>query len=512
MSKKLIKLKFLNQVDAILETELTILKQLEKHYTFKIKDFEKKRLFIKKYRFWDGKVSLIRNLKSGVFFPMGLVPDLMKTYSHGYDIALDDEIKKSMLNDISEDSFDDWLETINLPEKYSLRTYQYETAFKAIRNKRLTVISPTASGKSLLLWIYAKYYLDHNVGKILLVVPRISLVEQMEKDFISYGCTDEIHKITAGCAKDTNKKITVSTWQSIYYDSEDYFNQFGCLIIDECHSIHTEKDGTSMVGLIKKAKKADYRLAVTGTLDDSCVLTMMQIEAVIGRVYESITMQELTAANQVTPAIIHSVQIEFPANVANTINSLDYNEQVKFIELTGESVNPLNYLMIEMAVNMVGNTLLLFNFIESGHGPFLYQKIMQYDTIHDDNIFYIDGQKSLDDRKKVVTTFEEKNNCIAICSMGTFSTGINIKNLNNLFICSSTKSLYRTKQSVGRVLRLCAGKESAHIYDFSANTKYSLKHYAERKGYYKSDGHTVKESIIPLENVIRKLKEKGYEL
>ena len=70
--------------------------------------------------------------------------------------------------------------------------------------------------------------------KVLIIVPTTSLVEQMTKDFQDYGWNvKHVHKIYQGRKKETNKKVVISTWQSIYNLPKKWFKQFGTVIGDE---------------------------------------------------------------------------------------------------------------------------------------------------------------------------------------------------------------------------------------------------------------------------------------
>ena len=65
-----------------------------------------------------------------------------------------------------------------------------------------------------------------------------------------------------------------------------------------------------------------------------------------------------------------------------------------------------------------------------------------------------------------------------MASYGTFSTGINIKNLHNVIFASPSKSRIRNLQSIGRVLRKGDNKTQAVLYDISDDcTKNSIKNY-----------------------------------
>ena len=98
------------------------------------------------------------------------------------------------------------------------------------------LVSPTASGKSLIIYALIRFY-NYLLKdkKILILVPTTSLVEQMYSDFIDYGWNDKyLHRIYQGHEKVTDKPIIISTWQSIYKLDKKYFeDQFEDILFDE---------------------------------------------------------------------------------------------------------------------------------------------------------------------------------------------------------------------------------------------------------------------------------------
>ena len=137
------------------------------------------------------------------------------------------------------------------------RDYQVETVFHALKEYRKTIVSPTGSGKSMMIYAISRYL--KSIGKrVLIVVPTKMLVEQMTKDFAEYGWdTDEnVHKIYQGHSLDTKAPVTVSTFQSIYGLPKKWFSQFDAVIGDECHNFKAKV----LQGIMKKC--ADAKVAL----------------------------------------------------------------------------------------------------------------------------------------------------------------------------------------------------------------------------------------------------------
>ena len=140
-----------------------------------------------------------------------------------------------------------------------------------------------------------------------------------------------------------------------------------------------------------------------------------------------------------------------------------------------------------MASGLQGNTLCLFQFVEK-HGKDLYEKIK--DKATDKKVFYVHGGVDADEREKIREITEKADSAIIVASYGTFSTGINIRNLHNIIFASPSKSRIRNLQSIGRGLRLGDNKVNATLYDIADDMQYkskenfTLKHFQERINIY----------------------------
>ena len=228
----MIKIKYHNEVDVIIECPYDILLAIQSHFTYLIKDFYQRKKFIKKWRNWDGRVKLLRVNKNNSFLPIGLVPDLINNFNKLYGVTVDDKIKNSLHKKITRSQLQDYIETLNLP--FEPRDYQFDAFYKAIKNKKITNISPTSSGKSFIIYLYIRWFMDHEDGNIIIIVPRIQLVNQMLKDFKDYGYEGDGQLIYGGQDKNINQRLVISTWQSIYMFKKEFFDEFKCVVFDEC--------------------------------------------------------------------------------------------------------------------------------------------------------------------------------------------------------------------------------------------------------------------------------------
>ena len=355
------------------------------------------------------------------------------------------------------------------------REYQYEAVYESLKNNRKLLLSPTGSGKSLMIYSLVRYYCATN-KKTLIIVPTTSLVEQMVNDFKEYGwAADEfVHKIYSGKDKVTEKKVIISTWQSIYKFPKRYFDDIDCVIGDEAHLFKSK----SLTGIMTKLHNAKYRFGFTGTLDGSKTHKWV-LEGLFGSCTQVTKTDELIKSGYLSKFRIKVLLCNHAPQYFES-----YQEEIDFlVQHRGR-----NNLIKNLVADIEGNTLVLFNYIEK-HGEPLYELINN--TIDEQRkIFFVHGGTDVEDREEVRHLTETQDNAVIIASYGTFSTGINIKRLHNIIFASPSKSRVRNLQSIGRVLRKGEGKDIATLYDIADDINgrnYTLKHLNERVNIYQSE-------------------------
>ena len=355
------------------------------------------------------------------------------------------------------------------------REYQYKAVYEALKNNRKLLLSPTGSGKSLMIYSLVRYYCATN-KKTLIIVPTTSLVEQMVNDFKQYGWDADahVHKIYSGRDKNTDKEVIISTWQSIYKFPKRYFDDIDCVIGDEAHLFKSK----SLTGIMTKLHNAKYRFGFTGTLDGSKTHKWV-LEGLFGSCKQVTKTDDLIKSGYLSKFRIKVLLCEHhPQYFENYQEEIDYLVQHK----------GRNNIIKNLVADLKGNTLVLFNYIEK-HGEPLYEMINS--TVDEQRkVFFVHGGTDVEDREEVRQLTETENNAVIIASYGTFSTGINIKRLHNIIFASPSKSRVRNLQSIGRVLRKGEGKELATLYDIADNINgrnYTLKHLNERVNIYQSE-------------------------
>ena len=459
-----------NEVFLQVEAEPHVYYELQDQFTFDVPGAK----FMPQYRskYWDGKIRLFNVQKKEIY--VGLLDRVVSfCRNHGYDYEFLDNkfygLPFEQNDNISREGVKDYMNSIC---SHTPREYQIDGVYEALKNNRKLVISPTASGKSLMIYSVVRYFVERQKD-VLIVVPTTSLVEQMYKDFEDYGWDvgSYCHKIYGGKEKQSQSQIIITTWQSIYKLPKKYFERFDVVVGDEAHQFKSK----SLVNIMTKLHNAKYRYGFTGTLDGTQTHKWV-LEGLFGPSYKIIATKELIEKGYLAQLDIKVLLLKHNPKKFKT-----YEEEVQEI-----ISNPKrNNFIKNLALDLKGNTLILYTRVES-HGMILHDLINKNCKSETRKIFFIYGGVETEEREKVRQIIESETDAIVIASYGTFSTGINIKNLHNVIFASPSKSRVRNLQSIGRVLRKSNKKSSATLYDiaddFTHNSRknYTLNHLIER--------------------------------
>ena len=367
-----------------------------------------------------------------------------------------------------------FVKSLDLPVQ--VRDYQYRAIYESLRYNRRLLLSPTASGKSLMIYSLVRFHVNVN-RRVLIVVPTTSLVEQMYKDFADYGWKVDVfcYKIYAGESKNNNHYVTISTWQSIYKQPRKWFEQFDVIVGDEAHLFKAK----SLTTIMHKLHDCKYRYGFTGTLDGANV-NQLVLEGVFGRCSKVTKTHELMKKGHVAKLNVKIIVLKHEENIFE-----GYQDEMTYLV----EHEPRNKFIRNLACDLKGNTLILFNYVEK-HGLPLYEMINSYT---DRPVHLVYGGVDVDDREHIRKLVENETNAIIVASYGTFSTGVNIKRLHNLVFASPSKSRVRNLQSIGRVLRQSRGKVEATLYDIADDistdkgNNYTLNHLMERLKIYNEE-------------------------
>ena len=473
-----------NEVYVKITCERHIAQELSEFFTFFVPGYQFVPAF--RNRVWDGKIRLFdlrsSNLYRGLLYYVEQFCE-SRDYTFEYESGLDVQDEYSLYH---AKKFIEELDVHGRGERIEVREHQINAFIHAMQNRRALLLSPTASGKSLIIYMLFRQLHQYQNLKGLVIVPTTSLVEQLYSDFADYNndsMEPQLHRIYQGKDKVTEKPLTISTWQSLYKMPKEYFEQFDYVIGDEAHNFKAQ----SLTTILTSCVNAKYRIGLTGTLDGTKTHKLV-LEGLFGPVKKVISTKELIDKDQLANFEIKCLVLKHTDEESKAAKTMTYAEEIGYLI----SHEARNKFVKNLAVSLGKNTLVLYQMVDK-HGKILYDMIRETEKIGDRKVFFVHGGTETSDREDIRKIMEIEQNAIIVASFGTFSTGINIRNLHNIIFAMPTKSSIRTLQSIGRGLRQSDGKEIATLYDISDDLRvgkhinFTLKHFVERTKIYNEE-------------------------
>ena len=465
----------IDEVYLKIEADADIRRELGEYFTFEVPGFKFMPQF--RNRVWDGKIRLFSYATGKIY--TGLYPYIVNwCKENGVQVVDGTKIKDTKV-DISK--VDEFIKALKIPME--VRDYQKEAFIHAVKKNRCLLLSPTASGKSLIVYLLTRFNQLRIKNKILIIVPTTSLVEQLYKDFKDYGYDSDkyVHRIYEGHSRETEKQIIISTWQSIYNQPKKWFGQFDMIVGDEAHLFKA----VSLTKIMTKMTKCKYRVGLTGTLDGTKTHKLV-LEGLFGSVNKVVSTTELQEKGKLAALKIFCLVLQHGKTERDFLKDKTYQEEMDYLVANTKR----NKFIRNLVTGLQGNTLCLFQYVEK-HGQTLKEMIEE--KADDKKIFYVHGGVEAEEREKIRFITEKSDNAIIVASFGTFSTGINIRNLHNIVFASPSKSRIRNLQSIGRGLRLKDNNSEATLYDiaddisYNEKENYTLAHFRERINIYNEE-------------------------
>ena len=439
--------------------EAGIAQELCDYFTFTVPGHT----FMPAYRMkiWDGKIRLF-NIHNRLLYSGLLEYVFIFAEKRDYEVKPDGDWWKPRKIEKNEK----FLENLKLP--FAPRDYQFEGFHHALSYKKSLLVSPTASGKSLIIYLIVRAL---NV-KTLIIVPTTSLVSQLYADFQEYGWDSAkyCHQVYAGQDKVSDKQVVISTWQSIYKLGKKIFEPYKLVVGDEAHGFKSK----SLTSIMTKCVNAEYRIGTTGTLDGTQTHKLV-LEGLFGKVYKVTSTAKLIDRKQLAPFRVDIIILKYPDVICEQFRKIKYADELEFI--VGHEKR--NKYIRNLVLSLKGNTLLLFRLVKK-HGRILYDMIKEK-TNDNRKTFFVFGGTETETREQIRAIAETEQDAIIVASYGVFSTGINIRNLHNIVFSSPSKSRIRNLQSIGRGLRLSDTTDKTTLYDIADDLRWkNRKNYAYR--------------------------------
>jgi len=472
-----------NNVYLTVQSDPSIAQELADHFSFDAPGAKFHPLF--RNKLWDGKIRLFSMFTKELYVGLKSYLEHFAEVNQ-YTIDYSEYIEQS--DSVTIEQLKEFINELNLslPGGESIRDYQLDAVYRAITDGRRLLLSPTGSGKSLIIYCLLRW--NEKFGRRqLILVPTTSLVEQMYADFQSYSqnngwkVSESCSRIYSGHSKENLLPIVISTWQSVYELPKKFFENYQVVYGDEAHTFKAK----SLTGIMHKMVNTPYRIGTTGTLDGTKTHRLV-LEGLFGSVYKVTSTKQLMDNDQLAELRIFGLVLQYPDDVKKVCKDNKYPDEMDF--LCG--YEPRNKFIRNLALKQTGNSLVLFQYVEK-HGQILFDMIKA--KAGDRKVFFVFGGTETADREDIRRITELETDAIIVASYGTFSTGINIRNLHNIIFASPTKSKIRNLQSVGRGLRKGDAKTFCNLYDigddltWKARKNYTLLHMIERIKTYNDE-------------------------
>ena len=475
--------------------EPSIGQELNDHFSFDVPGAKFHPLY--RSRMWDGKVRLYSMFTQELY--VGL-KSYLEHFCKERDYTIDYSNYIEQADAVTYDQIKEFCLSLQLASKsepIEVRDYQIDAVYQAIHDGRRLLLSPTGSGKSLILYCLLRWNLQSD-RKQLILVPTTSLVEQLYSDFQDYSsingwkASEHCYRIYGGHEKSNEFDVVISTWQSLYKLPKQFFAMFDVIYGDEAHNFKAK----SLTSILNKCTNTPYRVGTTGTLDGTKTHKLV-LEGLFGPVYKVTTTKKLIDNKQLADLEIYNIILEYSEEVRKACKGFDYQKEIDFIVQNVQR----NKFIRNLALKQEGNTLVLFQYVEK-HGKVLHEMIKE--KAGERKVFYVSGETDVTVRESVRAITEEESNAIIVASYGTFSTGINIRNLHNIVFSSPSKSRIRNLQSIGRGLRTSGTKTKCKLYDIAddltwkSKKNYTLLHMIERIKIYNDEHFNYKLVKVPI--------------
>jgi len=484
-----------DSVNIRVRCERSVAKELSDFFTFKVPGHTYMPAY--RNRIWDGQIKLYNMFSQTIY--AGLEKYVVKfAEERGYKYERQIKEDNNFTEEIVEKYINEFLRPQIQGKTIPAHKHQIRAITHALRKDRTLLVSPTGSGKSMIIYALARYYFDKipKHKKILVIVPTTSLVSQLYSDFAEYsggGWVKNCHTVMAGKQKDDCKcRVIISTWQSIHKMPAEYFKKFEVVFGDECHLFKAK----SLTSIMSKLVDCPIRIGTTGTLDGSLTHKLV-IEGLFGPVFKVTTTKKLMDRKLLSDLKIDCLVLKHSESIRESMKRCTYQEEIDYIVGSQER----NTFITDLTSRLKGNTLILFQYVDK-HGKVLNEMMKQ--RFKDKKVFFVYGGTDTEQREQVRHIAEKTNDAVIIASYGTFSTGISIRRLHNIVFASPSKSRIRVLQSIGRQLRKSEHKDVAKLYDIADDLSWkkyknhTLRHFEERLKIYEGEGFDFKPFHISL--------------
>jgi len=469
------------------QVEITFTKKIKNHWLYEKKG-------------WNGDINFFYKNK---FLPLGLWGELARM-GQDHKIEVKMEGLETVFTDVALEDFRAWVDGFFVGSERQPRDYQVDAAHKMLKYRYSVQELATSAGKTLITFMVICYMLEKKLAsRIMVIVPNTNLANQMQEDFSDYEAHRDVkvgikmHLLYSGQEEmRESANVCVGTFQSLTKKEKWFHELFDAIVVDEAH--HTSS--VSIKKIISQCTNAKWRMGMSGTIGDPKFADYYTIQQYLGPMVNKVTPNFLFENNYATPVDIRVIRMNYldedireklfknKALLKDTDPSKVYNMEKQIVVHSHKRLA----FICDMIAKSSKNTLVLYQSVAEGYGKKIFDRLRE--ITHDKELFYVSGSETKDGlREEYKLRMKTGENRILIASFGTFSQGISIDNLHNIFLVESYKSERIVKQSIGRMMRKHEDKEVAIVVDFvddfshKGKLNHLMKHSEERIEIYKRE-------------------------
>lgn len=383
--------------------------------------------------------------------------------------------------------------TRNITSNIVLRSYQ-EPCIKALKKHVNGIfLLPPGTGKTQIALQCASELKQHT---LFLTHTRELLNQAKERCETNLACTTST--ITEGKCDTKGDMVfgTVQTLSKIIEKEEIDQDEFGMIVVDECHHLATNAESVTMFEKCINYFTARYKIGLTGTLHRSDGLERTTEKILGGVIYElKKEGNELVGYYENKPIVrVPLINFQVPARVyiKNTQykpsdECFDRSDRIVYTKLISSLATDYdrNLDILDLCSDINGYTIIVSDRVD--------QLIFLQE--HLDSSVRIDSQLKKSKREELVEDFRKGNYKFLLATYGLIAEGFDVPMLENIVLATPIKDSRLVIQSIGRCQRPYKGKEIANVYDFYDNVSILHNAYKERmKIYKKEEWEVIKES------------------
>lgn len=365
---------------------------------------------------------------------------------------------------------------LEFPDMVPLYEYQ-EAAVSAMKRAGCGILqSPCGSGKTQM-----GIALAARIGrKTLWLTHTADLLNQSYDRARQYYPEETLGKITGGRVQ-IGSHMTFATVQTLSkLDLEKYKYEWDVIIVDECHRVSGTPSGMKMFYRVMSRLAARYKYGLSATVHRSDGLIKSTF-AILGDIQYKVPDEAVAEKIMQVEILRRDTGIMTSRSCLDTDGTMVYSKLMEY--LTG-NIARCQIIAEDLVKNQNHSNLILSDRLDHLH---LLQNMLPEELKKDSAM--IDGRmtskKAKADRIQALEDMKAGKKHFLFASFSLAKEGLDIPRLDRLYLATPKKDYAVVTQSIGRIARMCEGKEQPVCYDYVDQIGFCENQWKRRKTSYR---------------------------